>query len=51
MEDEVPLIFVCRDIAGDHVGGPECFCNPVVFSASESLEHIECVMDTANLPN
>lgn len=34
-EDGEPLIWVCRDIEGDHVGGPECFCCPRAFTVDE----------------
>lgn len=34
-EEGEPLIWVCRDLPGDHVGGPECFCRPRAFTADE----------------
>ncbi len=33
--DERPEIVICRDIPGDHVGGPDCFCIPGCFSIDD----------------
>lgn len=38
--EDIPLIYVCRDIPGEHVGGPECFCSPTVHTADETTEEI-----------
>lgn len=50
-DDEDALIIVCRDIPGRHTGGPNCFCNPMAFRASEPMEEIERVMAVANKPH
>lgn len=34
-------IVICRDIPGDHIGGPDCWCCPGVFSVKDEsgIEH------------
>jgi hypothetical protein len=46
--DREPLIYVCRDIEGDHVGGPDCFCNPRGFKLDELPHSLD---KSYNLPN
>jgi hypothetical protein len=35
--EERPEIVICRDIPGDHVGGPDCFCIPGRFSIFDDV--------------
>lgn len=30
-----PLVYVCREIPGEHAGGPDCFCSPQAFTADQ----------------
>lgn len=30
-------IVICRDIPGEHVGGPGCWCNPYVVDARDEV--------------
>jgi hypothetical protein len=46
-EEDFPRIWVCRDVAGEHVGGPECFCCPLVFDADTPLEIMDAAMQSA----
>lgn len=46
--DREPLIYVCRDIEGDHVGGPNCFCNPRGFKIDELPQALD---KSYNQPN
>lgn len=36
-DDDIVLITICRDIPGDHVGGPDCWCCPDTFGADDSV--------------
>jgi hypothetical protein len=27
-DDRRPLIVICRAVPGEHLGGPDCWCNP-----------------------
>lgn len=47
-EEPKPLIWVCRDIEGDHVGGPDCFCAPHGFTVDELGDGVP---DYYNKPN
>lgn len=36
-DDDAPvLITICRDIHGDHTGGPDCWCCPSTFGGDDS---------------
>lgn len=28
---------ICRDLPGDHVGGPDCWCCPGIFEADDDV--------------
>jgi hypothetical protein len=38
MSDQAPIIVICRDIPGDHIGGPECWCGPWIVRADDDVE-------------
>ena len=41
MSDEAePTITVCRDVAGDHVGGPGCWCRPLTMTVSQWDQYV-----------
>lgn len=31
------LIVICRDLPGDHLGGPGCWCIPGVFDVDDDV--------------
>jgi hypothetical protein len=37
MDDERPVVIVCRDIPGEHIGGRGCWCCPYVLSTDEEI--------------
>lgn len=38
------LIYICRDIPGDHTPGVGCFCSPTVVSTNQSLADIDAAV-------
>lgn len=36
-DDEVALITICRDMPGEHTGGPDCFCFPGTFAMDDDV--------------
>lgn len=34
MDDDDPTITLCRAVAGEHSGGPGCWCRPLTMTAS-----------------
>lgn len=42
---EEPEIWVCRDILGDHAGGPECFCDPYRILADDPRTTDQIIAD------
>jgi len=49
--DPDTLIWVCRDIPGNHVGGPECFCCPLPFRPDEPTDDIMAQLEAAQRLN
>lgn len=39
-EDDEAYLIICKDIPGQHIGGRDCFCCPLVISANKSIEEI-----------
>ena len=46
-DDDAGLLIICRDIPGDHIGGPDCFCCPVTVSADLTTDQIMDIMQAA----
>jgi hypothetical protein len=39
---------ICRDVAGEHTGGPFCFCRPIAVPADLPQDEIERQVNLAN---
>ena len=37
-KDDAPaFLVICRDVPGDHPGGPDCWCSPYVVDADDDV--------------
>lgn len=48
-EDDDGRIIVCRNIPGDHTGGPDCWCLPYVIDPSDEVQ-VQRMLDLCNHP-
>lgn len=52
-DEDLPRIVVCRDIPGDHIGGPECFCCPTIVEIGPATtdEEVHAIVEAAQRMN
>lgn len=44
-EDVLGAVIVYRDIDGDHIGGPDCWCCPYILRTEEDFRRFEQISD------
>lgn len=37
-EEDSAVVWICRDIPGDHVGGPKCFCGAYPMNPNDEAD-------------
>lgn len=49
IDELAPQIVICRDVPGDHVGGPACWCDPYIVDPTDEIA-VRRALDLARHP-